>query len=262
MCKKLVIVGIAVVAVALVLRKTDLASHARLCWKNAKNDIKKEVPLEWEIDRLRMEIDTLAKEEKKHIAVMAEESVAIDTLEADIERMQTHLSTQWAKIEQMTKDVESGKEYITYGDVNYSVSRVKTMLTREFNGYKDGQKGLKSKQGMLNERKASLQQAQDELFAMKDARRDLEDELVSIETQLKALRVAQARSKVQYDDSKLAKIKEGVANLKTRVAVERKKLDYQAEFNTGVVPTEKQDKEKTKDIVEEIRSFKSANGSK
>lgn len=255
MGKKLLIVAIAVVGVALVLKNTDLGSHAKLWWKNTKSDVKKEVPLEWEIDRLRMEISSLSCEEKKHINVMAEEYVGIQNLERDIERMKESLAAQWKRIDVMTADLKKGEQYITYGGERYSADRVKTMLKHDFNAAKDGEKGLETKQKMLEERRTAYEQAKADLYAMRHTQRELETQLATLEAEVKALRVAQTRSKYNYDDSKLSKTKEGVENLKTRVAVEKKKLDLQAEFNPVAPVLDKQPEQK-KDILQEIDDYK------
>lgn len=259
MGKKLLIVAVAVVGVALVLRSTDLGSHARLWWKNTKSDVKKEVPLEWEIDRLRMEINSLSAEEKKHINVMAEEYVGIQNLERDVQRMEENLAAQWKRVDVMAADLKKGDAYVTYGGERYSSDRVKTMLKHEFNAAKDGEKGLEAKKHMLEERRNAYEQAKADLYAMRQTQRELETQLATLEAEVKALRVAQTRSKYTYDDSKLAKAKEGVENLKTRVAVEKKKLDLQAEFNP-VLPTVEQPAEPKKDILQEIDEYRSNAG--
>ncbi len=252
MCKKLVIVAVAVVAVALLLRKTEVGSHVRLAWKNYKSDIKKQVPLETEIERLRLELTRLS-DDKRDVSSIAEEMVAIDNLKSDITRKQANLEKQKVRIMKMKADLETGQSYIVYGDTRWSAATVKAQLGSEFANYKLLEDELKANEKTLQAREMSLTQAREQLAAKQSARRELEVELARLEAELKTVRLAETRSRVVIDDSELARIKKSVNELNTRIKVEQKKLVLQGEFVNGPIPVTQP--EPRKDVMQEIDQY-------
>src|SRR5207253_794491 len=79
---------------------------------------------------------------------------------------------------------------------------------------------------------------------------NLKVELAKLEAEIQTVRVAQTKSKVQIDDTDLAKIKEGVARVRDRIKVEQEKLALQAEFATGPIPVA--DRVEEKDLLKDI----------
>src|SRR3954453_1069268 len=98
MLKKLVFVAAAVVAGLFVLNTTNLGSYASTAWKKVRASCSKQVPLEFEIERVRNEIAKLSPDMKDHLRAIAEETVKVDNLRDEIASTRTQLAEQKKKI--------------------------------------------------------------------------------------------------------------------------------------------------------------------
>src|SRR5439155_18715363 len=106
MLKKIGFVALIVVAGFLVLRSTKLGSYAGTAWGKIRAGANNQVPVEFEIDRIRHEVAQLVPDMKKHLSVIAEEMVAIDNLREEITTTRANLESQRQSIAQMTKDLK------------------------------------------------------------------------------------------------------------------------------------------------------------
>jgi ribosomal protein L29 len=71
---------------------------------------------------------------------------------------------------------------------------------------------------------------------MKAQKAELTATVDELEAQLAALKLQQTESKFQTDDSRMAKIKEDIRNLKTKVDVEREKLKLMPVAHDAAAP--------------------------
>lgn len=249
--KKIALIVIPLVLVsAFLLKKTEVGSYARLGWKCFKKDAQAQVPPEKEIERLRDDLSRLDRHTKKHISAIAEETVAIEDLKAEVVRVQKAKATKQAIVLDLKAKVESGEQYVYFGDHRLSKSAAKDKLAREFSMYESMEKELQAKEAMLAAREEALAGAREQLVAMQDTKRQLEIELEQLAAELKAVRVAQTRSNFTIDDSELSRIKQGIDRVKTRVRVEQKTLEIQGEFDGTPAPAK--EKAKGDDLLQRI----------
>jgi len=249
MLKKVFIAAVAVLLGLLVVKKTELGSFMRVAWKDAATCVRKQVPPETEIERLRDEITRLGKDSKQHFSAIAEEMVAVENLEKDIQVARANMEKQERSLARMRDDLKKDVEFINYGDSRYSRKQVENQLKRDWTSYQRLESDLKAREQMLEARRSALGAAREQLAAMQDTKQQLEVELANLETELKTVRVAQTRSKFHLDDSDLSRIKAGVDNLRNRIKVEQKSLEVQGEFANGPIRV---DEKSSKDVLKEI----------
>src|SRR5215510_8524409 len=82
--KKLVVVGLLVLGGLFVLKKTNLCSYATTLWSNGRAALKKQIPRQFEIDRVRNEIERLDADVRALLTPIAEKQALIQRLERDI----------------------------------------------------------------------------------------------------------------------------------------------------------------------------------
>ena len=75
---------------------------------------------------------------------------------------------------------------------------------------------------------------------MRDQKQDLEVQIAQLEADLKNVRLAQTRCKVQLDDSRLAEIKRSLADLRNRLKVEKTQAELEGEFANDPISVDKQ----------------------
>jgi chromosome segregation ATPase len=261
MFKKIAIASVVVVAGLVILAKTNLGSYAHTAWKKVKAETKNQVPLEFEIERVRDEVSKLVPDMDKNFNAIAQEMVAIDNLRADVNKTRANLEVQKKNILMMSEDLK-GKgdtDLISYDGANYKASRVRTKLAKDWDAYRQGEESLDSKKKLLEAKEEALSAAREQLNSMKAKKEQLEVQLAQLEAELKTLRVAEARGSFKIDDSRLARIESSLADIRNRVKVASTEAALKGEYQSDVIPVEQ--KVQTNDILKEIDShFSKADG--
>jgi len=260
MCKKLGISSVTLLVGLVLLWYTGLTSYVSTFWTQAKDGLKHQVPIEFEIERLRGEVAKIMPEMKKNFSTIAEEMVAVENLQKDVSQLRANLEKQKQNLLTMTNDLEKGTKVIYYDNKPYPADRVRDKLERDYASYKVGESELKSKEQLLEAREKSLEAAKEQMGALKSQKQDLEVQLAQLEADLKNVRLAQTRSKTALDDSQLARCKASLSELRDRLNVEVKKTELQAQFSNDAIPVDKKNKS-TNDLIKDIKAdLQPANG--
>src|SRR5713226_6364047 len=134
MFKKIGIAAVVVAVVLFLLNSTMLGSYTGTAWSKIHGSFKKQVPLEFEIERIKHEIAQLVPDMKKNLSSVAEEMVAIDNLKEDIRVTRERLATEKVSIMTMSEDLDKGAT-VVYKGRDYSATRVREKLARDFASY-------------------------------------------------------------------------------------------------------------------------------
>lgn len=250
-----ILIGAAVVALGLfALHTTGLSSYPATAFSNMKKALKKKVPLEFEIERLRTEVARLVPDMKKHLSTIAEEMAAVDSLKEEIAQTHVNLDKQKKNILAMTQALESGTTTVSFNHRDYSATRIKEKLARDFESYQRCEAELKSREKLLEAREKSLDAARDQLATMRTQKQDLEVQVAQLEAELKTVRAAQSRNKFHFDDTNLARCKATLAELRNRLKVEKTETELEGEFANDPIPVETKEKS-AKDLTKEINGY-------
>ncbi len=225
MFKKMAIAALAVVAGLFVLNTTYFGSYAKTAWKKAKSAANHQVPLEFKIETLRNEISQLIPDMKKNISALAEEIVAVDNLQREVSELRASVTAQKENLRAMKEALQTGDTHVSFRGSITTVDRLKVRLDREFNSCKQREQSLDVKEQMLDARREKLAADRETLDSMKAQKQQLELRLAQLEAELRTLRTMQTKSKVQFDDSRLARIKKELAQLENQLKVERTASD-------------------------------------
>jgi chromosome segregation ATPase len=255
MIKKLGITAVAVLGVLFLLNTTGLGSYATVAFNKIKGGFKRQVPLEFEIECIRHEIAQLVPDMKKNLSAVAEEMVAIENLREEIVVAKTNLEKERNNIFTMKQDLESGAQTISYGGRNYSANRIREKLTADFASYQRAEAEVKSKEQLLEAKEHSLDIAREQLATIRTQKQELETQVAQLEADVKQVRLAQCRNKFHFDDSRLARVKASLADLRNRLKVEKTEQELAGQFaNDNTIPVEKKAKS-TKELSKEINAY-------
>jgi chromosome segregation ATPase len=255
MCKKIGIAAVVVAVVLFLLNSTMLGSYTGTAWSKIHGSFKKQVPIEFEIDRIKHEIAQLVPDMKKNLSSVAEEMVAIDNLKEDIRVTHEKLVAEKENIMTMTQDLESGAKVISYKNRDYSAARIREKLAADFASYQRCEAEVKSKEQLLDVKERGLDAAREQLASIRTQKQELETQVAGLEAELKAVRLAQTRNKFHFDDSRLARCKELLADIRNRLKVEKTQEELQGEFaNDPTIAVEKKVKS-TPELSKEIRAY-------
>src|SRR5262249_1016146 len=112
--KKLLLIGLIVVGGLFLAKKTSLCSYAGTFWSRVRHEAKNQVPVKFELDRIRNEIARMDSDLQNMLSPIAENMVAVKRLKKDIEVTRGRLDEQKASLLTMTKDLEGNPRFITY----------------------------------------------------------------------------------------------------------------------------------------------------
>jgi chromosome segregation ATPase len=224
--KKILIIGLIVVAGVFLLRKTSVCSYAGTLWSRVRTETKNQVPIKFELDRIRHEIASMDADIRNMLSPIAENMAAVKRLKRDIETTRSRLAEQKDSLLTMTKDLDGNPRFITYGSEQYSAERIRQKLDRDFASYKRCESKLKSQETLLDAKERSLSATREQLNKVITKRREFEVRLAQLEADEETLQIARIGSRgIQLDDSRATEIEAALAEIERRHDVQREELE-------------------------------------
>jgi len=230
MFKKLFFGVLAVAIVSGLLFGVDALSYLGTSYERVTESVQDGVPLEFQIDRARKMVRDLEPEIRRSMHVIAKEEVEVAQLDRRIDAGEQKSTTDRSEIMQLQSDLQTGKSVFRYAGRKYTVGEVKQDLARRFVRFKTSDATLGSLSDMRDARQRNLDAARQKLVAMISSRRQLQVEVENLEAKLKLVEVAQASSDLQFDDSKLARAKQLLSDIRTRLDVAAKLANADENF--------------------------------
>jgi hypothetical protein len=234
MIKRTILVVTGLGLTTLVLFGRDAASYVSTTYHRLTNSVQDHVPVEFQIDRAKQMVRDLDPEIRKSMHVIAKEEVALEQLNKQIESNQSKTDNDKKDILRLQADLGQNKSFYQYASRKYTCDEVKQDLARRFSRYKVADDTLVSMKQMRDAREKNLDAAQQKLAAMVSARRKLEVDVQNLEAKRKLVEVAQASSEYVFDDSQLARAKELINDIRTRLDVAAKLANADVNVQTEI----------------------------
>jgi hypothetical protein len=235
---KKAVIGVAAAAVlSTFVFGRDVVSYVKTFGSSAREAIKAEVPIEFEIQRARDMVANLVPDIRQCMHVIAEEEVNVEHLSKEIARAENDLGKQKDEILALRRHVDSGRQVYQTSTRAYSCNEVKRDLSSRFERYKTAETTIASKRQILTAREQSVIAAREKLEGMLNEKRNMEVQLEHLDARLKTVQAAQTASSVQLDDSQLARAKKLIGELNKQLDVAQKMLDADGKF-TGLIPVD------------------------
>ncbi len=234
MIKKAVLVVTGLGVTTLVLFGRDAASYVSTTYSKLTNSVQDSVPVEFQIDRARKMVKDLEPEIRNSMHVIAKEEVALEQLNQQIDVNQAKTDKDKGDILRLQSDLGSNKSTYRYASRSYTSDEVKQDLSRRFSRFKVADDTLASMKQMRDAREKNLDAAQQKLAAMINARHKLDVDIQNLEAKRKLVEVAQASSEYVFDDSQLARCKELIGDIRTRLDVAAKLANADVSVETDI----------------------------
>ena len=216
---KKAVIGVAAAALlSTLVFGRDAISYVKTFGSSARQAIKAEVPIEFEIQRARDMVANLLPDIRECMHVIAEEEVNVEHLSKEIARAENDLGKQKDEILALRRHIDSGRQVYQTSTRAFSCNEVKRDLSSRFDRYKTAETTVASKRQILHAREQSVSAAREKLEGMLNEKRNLEVQLENLDARLKTVQAAQTASNVQLD-------------------VAQKMLDADGKF-TGLIPVE------------------------
>jgi chromosome segregation ATPase len=256
MIKRILIVGGSAAVLGLVFVGRDAMSYLRTSAGYVTDAVKETVPIQFQLDRARGMIQDLVPEVRRNMHVIAKEEVEVQRLDEQIAETRTRLAKEKEQQLRLAADLDAAKGELTYGNRKYTVEEVKADLASRLDRYKTGEATLDSLVKIRDARQRSLAAARNKLEGMLASRRQLQVKVENLEARLQMVAAAQTTSNYQFDDSRLGRVKELVANLDNRLEVTEKLVNAEVYYHDEI-PV---DKATPENIVEQVRKHLAPKG--
>src|SRR4051794_2564319 len=222
MIKKALLLVLGVGLTTSILFGRNAASYVSTTYHRLTSSVEEAVPVDFQIDRAKQMVRDLDPEIRRSMHVIAKEEVAVEQLTTQITGSQEKVSKDKQDILRLESDLGQNKNVYHYASRQFTCDEVKQDLSRRFNRFKVSDDTLASMKQMRDAREKNLDAARQKLAAMINARRKLEVDVENLEAKRKLVEVAQASSDYVFDDSQLARAKELITDIRTRLDVAAK----------------------------------------
>lgn len=235
---KTVKMGLAALGITGVVFGTQAWSYIRTGINNVQNAVQSEVPISFELDRARNEVQQLLPEIRKSLHVVAEENVEVDHLKVALGNKGAALAEQQQSLVTLTSDLKSDRQQFVYAGSNYNRTELERDLAERFSRFKIAEESLKKEREMLAMKTRALTTHRDTLESMLSQKKTLELELDRLTARLRTVESRKSISSLSIDDSKLAQVKAMIGTIDKKLDVEDAVLDAEGNFSDLIPVTQ------------------------
>jgi hypothetical protein len=253
MIKKLVFVGAGLALLLGLIFGRESFSYMSTAWSRMHNAVKDNVPVNFEIQRARKMIKQLRPEIEKNLHLIAKEEVEIDKLDRQISTLAQKMGRDERALKKLNNDLSNGTQLVYHGR-RYTEEQVKTDLATRFAQFKTNKATETQLNKILKARKDGLQAARENLEAMLSSKRKLEVDIANLEARRKMVEVAKTSSEFNFDNSKLARVKDLLGEIDARIKVEEKLVNNHVKLYDRI-PVDEDSEVVSGDITSEISNY-------
>lgn len=245
--------GIGVVAVLLMglAFGTGAGSYVRTSLGWVRQSVRDSVPLEFELGRARQMIKEIDPEVQRNMHLIAKEEVEIKQLQDRLAEGEKHLSKSEADMKRLSTDLKRGDSTFVYCGKNYTSKQVETDLAHRFTQHKTKDATVTKLRQILTAREQGLNAGREKLREMLAAKSQLEVDVANLEARNEMVKVAQTTSNFSFDHSQLARTKEIVREIGTRIDVAEKLVTAESPVSGQI----NLDETANADIAEQVTAY-------
>jgi len=224
MIKKLVIFGVIGVVGWYAVRDSKFGTRIRAevaAMRKAADDA---TSPEKDLAHIKADIKLLDIEIQKLIKPLAAETVNVRAIKEQVSEQRAKLSQQKEILQARAAAIKSSTEQVTFGDRTVSVTTAKSELEEGVKRFTTNQKSLESMELTLASRERIKETLEKQLEALKTQKLEMAAAVDALEAEVRLLALQQTESRYQTDGTRLARVKESIRDLKTKVAVQREEL--------------------------------------
>jgi len=252
MLKKVSLVALGVFVAVYALSFTKFSSYTCTAWKSLKNEASKTVSIEFEIKRLKNEVNSLDDDLKKHRSLVAEKIEQVRELDSNVTQVRADLNERKDRMKKASAELDAGATRVVFNGREYSVEAVTKQLRSELATAKRQEVDIKNKEKLLEARKRSADLAEQQLSSIANQKISLMQKIEELEADYEAVRLASTESKISFDDSRLSGVKQDLEALQGRINREKTELELATKYTGAPVAEEKPS---TEDVNRDLKTY-------
>jgi len=226
--KKLILVAVVGIVAYSAVKGTKWYSHVRSELAGAKQWADSQIPPEKEITRLRNEVKLLDKDLMTVVNQLARERVECTELKEKVADLRTRQSNDKELLQARAGTIKTAEQnaetLVSFGDRKVRLVAAKSDLEDGVRRFTSNQKSLEAMELTLASRERIRDSLEKQLETLKTKKVEMTSEIDALEAELTLHKLHQMESKYQTDDTRLAKIKDSMRELRKKLDVEREKL--------------------------------------
>ena len=224
MLKKMVILGVIGFVAVSAVKGSKIGSYIREEWRSIRERCEANIPPEREIARLRGEVQSLEGDMRKIVGQLARENVEVKNLREQVAELGGRQARDKELLQARGAAIKAATEFVSFGDRKLSVPEAKAELEEGVRRFGLNQKSLDALTATLSSREKVRETLAKQLDTMRNQKNELSAAIDALEAEVTALKLRQMESKYQTDDTRLAKIKEDIRALRTKLDIQTEEL--------------------------------------
>ena len=241
MLKKIIVYSLVGLGIGYFIFGQDLLGYIRTLRSYVVNNVKSEIPIEFEVSRAKDTVQQLLPQIHDSMHIIAEQQVEIEHLTVKLSRKAHALEKQRRTILTMRTRLEENQDqnfFVIQGN-SYSKNEIEHDLSKRFERFKIAEETLKHEQKFLEARTKMLDANQKKLAGLISEKKDLELQLAELEARMKTVQAAETVSELALNDSDLGRAKQLINELNKRLDVKERLLDQEGQY-TDLIPYEEE----------------------
>lgn len=220
--RRLFLAGVA--ATGLYTVGDDGVSYLKTAGRMVSTEVADNIPVEFELERAKTMIGDLLPDIKRNMIVIAQEEVSVDNVRKEVEQSRSDATSQREDILKLRAAIDGEDGIAKVGQRFATTEEISAELKRRFARFRMSEATLDAKQDLLASREASLEAARQKLERMLNAKRDLEVQVENLQARLRSVESEAVTSKVDFDESHVARCEKLVDGLRIRLQVAERLL--------------------------------------
>ena len=253
MIKKLAIVGGGLALLVALLSTTSVGSYATTAISRIRHRVDYSVPVKFKLDDAKEQLARIAPEINQMKYEFARQELQVKRLHEEVLASESALDDQLANIVRLKSHLESGDTVFVSRGRNYSIEQVELDLKRRWDLYKTNESVLQTKQEVLQAQQAGLDAARQQIAETEAQREKLEVEIAQLEARMRLVEVAKTASDLHFDDSRLARLRSSLDDIRSRIQVEEHMLNTSEAQDFNGIPLD--DEDESVDTLGEINTY-------
>ena len=253
MIKKVAFVGLGVGLLVTLAFGSRLPSYASTMFRSVQATVEDSVSLEFKLDDARNQLDKIGPEVNQMKYEFVRQELRVDKLEKDVAAARDNLEAQLAKIVVLRDHLDGGGSMFVSKGQSFTVKDVQKDIKRRWDLYKTQESVVTTKEQVLQAQQAGLEAARQKIAETEGLRETLEVEIAQLEARQKLVEVAKTSSEISFDDSRIARLRESLDDIRSRLEVEEHVVNNASAADFGGIPIE--DEIEAGDLMAEIDSY-------
>lgn len=248
MLKKTIMIGALGAAALATACVFGYGSYIETAVDQSMQSSRENVPIEFELKRIRKLIDKVAPELASIRRSIAKDEVARKQLKEEAAALENRQKERLEGMKTLRDALDSGREASYFCGRRYNNDEIRADLERRVETYKQSDIELKTKLKLISARERMLSAAKKRLTKAHERWRMLEVKRQNLRARLATLQTMKKVNTVKIDESSLSEAEQALTRLADRLEVGEKEMEFGPELD-GEIPLKSPEK---RDVVSEV----------